>query len=66
MIRQKIPPSPLFSKGGIRDAIASLAILLAAVLLGSHAYGAETAAAPDSEWERTIKAAEQEGQVNVY
>ena len=35
------------------------------MLAASHVHSAEIVA-PDSEWERTVKAAEQEGQVNVY
>jgi len=64
MIRQKIPPSPPFSKGGLFDLLLSLPILL--MLAASQVRSAETPAVPDSEWERTVKAAEQEGQVNVY
>ncbi len=61
MICRKIPPCPPFSKGGL---FALLFWLL--MLVASQAQSAETAAAPESEWERTVKAAEQEGQVNVY
>jgi len=64
MIRQKIPPCPPFSKGGLFDLLLSLPMLL--MLAATQVQSAETPAAPDSDWERTVKAAEQEGQVNVY
>mgnify|MGYP001435636995 CR=1 FL=1 len=44
----------------------TLVVFLFILFTPSLARGAETAAAPDSEWERTVKAAEQEGQVVVY
>lgn len=67
MVRQglKIPPCPPFSKGGITCFLSILAILLA-TFMPTQLRGAETAATSDSEWERTVKAAEQEGQVNLY
>jgi len=64
MIRRKISPCPPFSKGRLLISLLALPMLL--MLAASQALSAETAAAPDSEWERTVKAAEQEGQVNVY
>jgi len=44
-----------------------LATLLASQLwLSSLVFSADPATAPDGDWERTVRAAEQEGQVNVY
>lgn len=45
-----------------------LCLLTISWVLISLAYGnaAEGTLSPDSDWERTVKAAEQEGQVNVY
>ena len=45
------------------DRAASLTVLTLFVLYGAIAIAGE---APDAEWERTIKAAEQEGEVVVY
>ena len=44
----------------------TLVVLRLVLFAPPLARGAETLAAHDSEWERTIKAAEQEGQVVVY
>ncbi len=44
----------------------TLVVLHLVLFAPPAARAAEAPAAPDSEWERTVKAAEQEGQVNVY
>ena len=44
----------------------TLVVLRLVLFAPPLARGAETQATPDSEWERTVKAAEQEGQVVVY
>jgi ABC-type Fe3+ transport system substrate-binding protein len=44
----------------------TLVVLWLVLFAPPPARGAETQITPDSEWERTVKAAEQEGQVVVY
>jgi iron(III) transport system substrate-binding protein len=50
----------------IRPSFQLLTLLVCLLSLPPVAVAVEPATAPDSEWERTVKAAEQEGQVNVY
>jgi hypothetical protein len=50
----------------IRPSFRPLILLLCQLSLPSLVLAAESVTAPDVEWERTVKAAEQEGQVNVY
>ena len=51
---------------GSRVQLVALLVLHLALMAAQPGRAAETPAAPDSEWERTVKAAEQEGQVVVY
>lgn len=51
---------------GPRVQLLALVVIHLVLLAPPLGHSAETPAAPDSEWERTVKAAEQEGQVVVY
>src|SRR6266850_8025341 len=51
---------------GMTPKTLALVLFTAFFFLRVATYGAEVALSPDAEWEKTIKAAEQEGEVVVY
>jgi iron(III) transport system substrate-binding protein len=50
----------------VKERITTLVLLAVVVSANSTVFGAESALSPEAEWEKTVKAAEQEGEVVVY